>query len=190
MPDFPAGKITREELTSFEKGRTVEIGAEARARYAKAREDRASEADADAAIQDPDTDVPAKRKKFCYVGAPAIFTLESACQDLIRAFGGGDDAYGIYLVGSALERADWRDVDVRMIMTDEGFVRLFPDAQQHWEMDPRWIWMTVSISERLSRLTGLPIDFQFQSQSHANKCHEGPRQALGMIFAKADRSEP
>ena len=46
--------------------------------------------------------------KACYVGAPAIFALEQACQIIVDAFGRD---YGCYLVGSALKRADWRDVD-------------------------------------------------------------------------------
>src|SRR3546814_6981560 len=50
------------------------------------------------------------RKKFCYVGAPEIFKLELACHDLVQAF----DSYGVYLVGSALQRPDWRDVDLRL----------------------------------------------------------------------------
>lgn len=123
---------------------------------------------------------PEPRKKACYVGAPAIFALESACQDLNRAFGG----FGCYLVGSAIERADWRDVDVRFILKDEEFAALFPHAgpRGNWEHDPRWILLTVSISERLSKVTGLPIDFQFQPQTHANDCHPGQRHALGMYF--------
>src|SRR4029077_18922075 len=63
-------------------------------------------------------------KKASYIGAPACFALEQACQILRDAFG----EYGIYLVGSALERADWRDVDVRYILSDEAFAALFPDA--------------------------------------------------------------
>jgi len=122
------------------------------------------------------------REKFCYVGAPAIFALSQACQDLNRAFGG----FGCYLVGSATQRPDWRDVDVRFIMDDEAFDRLFPGVENHWEFDPRWMIMTIAISERLSKLTGLPIDFQFQRQSHANKHHTGQRQPLGMIFAKPE----
>lgn len=48
----------------------------------------------------------AKRIKSCYVGAPAIFKLEEACKVINDAFGG----HGCYLVGSSIERADWRDV--------------------------------------------------------------------------------
>jgi hypothetical protein len=115
------------------------------------------------------------RKKANYVGAPKIFALEQACRDVTEAFGG----YGCYLVGSALQTPDWRDVDVRFIMKDEEFAALFPDAGQHWEQDPRWLLMTVSISERLSKVTGLPIDFQFQPQTHSNERHKGTRHAIG-----------
>lgn len=121
-----------------------------------------------------------RRKKASYVGAPAVFALEQACRDINDAFGG----YGCYLVGSALERADWRDVDVRFIMKDEDFAVLFPNAGQCWEQDPRWLLLTVSISERLSKITGLPIDFQIQPQTHANEKHKGIRSALGLRIAK------
>lgn len=129
---------------------------------------------------------PVPRKKATYVGAPACFALEEACQVINRAF----DGFGCYLVGSALERPDWRDIDVRFIMRDEEFAALFPDAgplnEHRWEFDPRWILLTVSISERLSKQTGLPVDFQFQPQTHANERHKGPRNALGLRFAKGE----
>lgn len=116
------------------------------------------------------------RKKSNYIGAPACFALEQACQHLQKAFG----HYGIYQVGSSLEREDWRDVDLRYILPDEEFAKLFPDADQHWEQDPRWLLLTVSISAWLSKQTGLPIDFQFQPQTHANERHKGPRNAFGL----------
>lgn len=68
---------------------------------------------------------------------------------------------------------------MRFIMPDEDFAKLFPDAGQHWEHDARWLLLTVSISERLSKVTGLPIDFQFQPQTHANERHKGRRNAVG-----------
>lgn len=126
--------------------------------------------------------LPEKRKKFCYVGAPKIFALELACRHIDDAF----ESYGIYLVGSALERPDWRDVDLRMIMADEEFFKLFPDAKGNgsWEFDARWLLLTTSISEYLSKLTELPIDFQFQPATHANDQHKGSRHAVGMRLAK------
>lgn len=122
------------------------------------------------------------RKKVSYVGVPAIFNLELECKHLNAAFGG----FGCYLVGSAIERADWRDVDVVFIMEDEEFAKLFPGVASHstYEFDPRWLILTVSISERLSRITGLPIDFKFQPQTHANARHKGPRHALGLNIVK------
>jgi hypothetical protein len=117
------------------------------------------------------------------VGAPAIFLLELECKHLSDAFGG----YGCYLVGSALERPDWRDVDVRFIMADDEFKALFPDVRidaHNWEFDPRWLLLSTMISKRLSEASGLPVDFQFQPQSHANSRHKGKRHALGLQFAK------
>jgi hypothetical protein len=110
------------------------------------------------------------------IGAPAVFALEQACLQLNQAFGG----FGCYVVGSSLERPDWRDVDVRFILADDEFAALFPRAGQHWEHDPRWLLMTVAISERLSKVRGLPIDFQFQPQTHANERHKGQRSAFGL----------
>lgn len=135
------------------------------------------------------TPEPVKRKKGVYIGAPACFALEEAVRHVAEAFGAYEECFGIYLVGSALERADWRDVDLRFIMPDEKFAELFPDAGDHWEHDARWLLLTVAISERLSKLTGLPIDFQFQPQTHANKCHKGPRSAVGMRIAKRKRED-
>jgi hypothetical protein len=120
-------------------------------------------------------DKGAPRRKANYVGAPAIFALESACQQVHEAIGG----FGCYLVGSALDRPDWRDVDVRLIMKDEEFAVLFPDAGHAWEQDARWLLLTVSISERLAKLTGLPVDFQIQPMTHANERHSGRRHAIG-----------
>jgi hypothetical protein len=53
------------------------------------------------------------------------------------------------------------------------------------DLDPRWLVMTVAISDWLKKQTGLPIDFQFQPQTHANRIHRGRRNAVGMCFAPA-----
>lgn len=129
-----------------------------------------------------------KREKAVYIGAPACFALEQACQHINAAFGG----YGCYVVGSSLDRADWRDVDVRMILSDDEFNKLFPDSghDHHWESDPRWLLLTVSISAWLSKQTGLPIDFQFQPQTHANERHKGKRNPVGLRIAKSKATTP
>ena len=119
-----------------------------------------------------------EKKKAGYIGAPACFKLEIACKVINDAFGG----HGCYVVGSAIERPDWRDVDVRMILTDAGFEALFPDALLNgsWEFDARWTLMTTAISGWLKEQTGLPIDFQFQPQSWANARHNKPRHPVGL----------
>jgi len=122
----------------------------------------------------------ARPRKANFIGAPATFRLELACQHLNRAFGG----HGCYHVGSSRERKDWRDVDVRMILEDDEFERLFPDAGENsWEFDARWLILTVAISDWLSKETGLPIDFQFQKRSHANERHSKPRNPVGLNMA-------
>lgn len=127
------------------------------------------------------SDAP-KRTKHLYIGAPACFKLELACRHLARAFG-----ENCYIVGSVTERADWRDVDVVMILKDEDFQREFPDTNAQgvsWEFDPKWLVMTVALSDWLSAQTGLPVDFKFQPRTKANATHKGKRFAIGLSFEK------
>lgn len=134
-----------------------------------------------------------KPKKGIYIGAPACFKLDIACSQIMQAFGGDTNKpIGIYVVGSCMERPDWRDVDVRMIMDDESFKELFPDAliqNAAWEHDPRWRLLTVTISDWLKNQTGLPVDFQFQPMSWANSRHKKPRSAIGFTYVKRKKFE-
>jgi hypothetical protein len=127
-----------------------------------------------------------RRQKFCYVGPPAIFKLGQACWQLNHAWS-HLDGFGCYLVGSCLERPDFRDVDVRMMLRDEAFRQEFPDVQSidHavWEHDPKWLILTVAISDWLRAQTGLPVDFQFQPQTYGNKHHGNARQPIGLRYS-------
>lgn len=117
-----------------------------------------------------------------YIGAPAVFRLELACQHICDAY----DSRGCYLVGSSLERQDWRDVDVRLIMDDEDFATAFPNVEgRNWEQDSKWLLTIASVSTWLSHQTGLPIDFQIQPQTHANEIHKKRRDAIGIRIRKA-----
>jgi hypothetical protein len=69
-------------------------------------------------------------------------------------------------------------------MEDEKFAELFPDADQHWEQVSRWLLLTVAISDWLSKETDLPIDFQFQPQTHTNESFKGTRHSIGLKFAR------
>jgi len=135
------------------------------------------------------TDEP-ERKKVSYVGVPAIFKLELACKHLNAAFD-EDGGHGCYLVGSALERKDWRDVDVVFILDDEAFKREFPKAVVAggaFEFDHKWLLNSISISAWLKEQTGLPVDFKMQPRTWANEKHSTKngkrRHALGLTFVE------
>lgn len=124
-----------------------------------------------------------KNKKFCYIGAPKVFSLEMATKQINHAFGD----YGCYIVGSSLERMDWRDVDIRFIMPDEQFYELFSKVDSNslgavWEFDEKWLLLTTSISQWLKQQTGLPIDFQIQPITFANKFHNKNRIPVGIDY--------
>jgi hypothetical protein len=116
-----------------------------------------------------------------FVPAPQFFNLNQACALVNRALGD----YGCFLVGSALERRDYRDIDVRFVMEDTAYDRLFHDGRGDqgggW-LNPLWSLMCSSTSLWLSQQSGLPIDFQIQRMTQANKEHSGGRQALGIFL--------
>lgn len=68
-----------------------------------------------------------------------------------------ENVYGSYLVGSALERHDYRDIDVRTIFDDEAFEDLKA------VIDIGALNHLISIWGQ--QLTGLPIDYQIMPTS-------------------------
>lgn len=101
-----------------------------------------------------------------------MFLLDQACQPLRDAF----PSYGPYLVGTAVERSSYRDVDVRLILEDEAFDKL----AEATGMPAIW-FLGLAIGQYLASLTGLPIDFQFQRATEANAIHaEKMRNPLGV----------
>ena len=119
-----------------------------------------------------------------YIGAPHFFNLSQACRIVCDAFEFG---FGVYLVGSALNKRDYRDVDVRCIVSDADFERLFPGlgtSGAAWR-HPLWSLLCSSISLYLSRASELPVDFQIQSMTEANRDYpkrEHPRNYLGFFY--------
>lgn len=116
-----------------------------------------------------------------YVGSPALFKLNHAALIVARAFDSTP-----YLVGSALERREFRDVDVRVMLDDDEFDRLFPGASTPAHSHPLWSLLCASISDWLSAATGLPVDFQVQRRDEANAQYPGPRSALGIYPCAPD----
>ena len=116
-----------------------------------------------------------------YIGAPEAYNLNNVCTVINEAFPG----YGCFLVGSSIERRDFRDVDVRFIMDDHEFDRIFSGCTLNYSVNALWSLMCASISEWLSSRTGLKIDFQIQRQTDANEQYPNkPRQHLGMFVHK------
>lgn len=103
----------------------------------------------------------------CYLSTTELHRLDAAVASL-RGL-----SNGIYLVGSVGERPDFRDVDVRMILADDDFDRLFRHSPELWSV------FCYAVSRMLGADTGLPVDFQVQRQTEANEKHSKPRNHLG-----------
>lgn len=112
-----------------------------------------------------------------YVPAPHYYNLNQACALINKAFPNGQ----CYLVGSSLVRRDYRDVDVRLILDDDEYARRFRSPEGGWT-DAYWSLLCTSITLWLRQQTDLPIDFQIQQQTRANRDHDGKRSALGIFL--------
>lgn len=110
-----------------------------------------------------------------YVGMPQALLLDEFGHQIWAAFGDCP-----YLVGSALERKGWRDVDVRLILSDEEYERLDLGDPTHQHQNAKWVSFILAYSALGKAMTGLPIDFQIQQQSLANEKYKGLRSALGL----------
>lgn len=109
------------------------------------------------------------RGKGCYLSTLELHELDEACRPIYKAFGSHP-----YLVGSASERPDYRDVDIRLILDDDMFDDLFVGRRELRALLNRLG------STYLRARTGLPVDFQIQRQTDANAKHGGKsRNPLG-----------
>lgn len=110
---------------------------------------------------------PKKPVPHVGVGSPGILRLELFGRVVADAF----DTLP-YLVGSAATGKVWRDVDIRVILDDRIFWRLFDDQKRSpmttHSHGTRWASVCMAYSALGLAMTGLPIDFQVQSMTHAN----------------------
>lgn len=121
-------------------------------------------------------------KRTNWLPAPQAYLLNQMCVIINDAFGD----YGCYLVGSALTKREYRDVDVRFIMKDQKYDQLFgTNLPAH--MNPLWSLLCTSISLFLSTHTGLPVDFQIQQMTRANAENDGERHPLGVFVCPTSR---
>lgn len=110
-----------------------------------------------------------------YLTTADLYNLDVACGLIRRAFDGPP-----YLVGSAMEKPDHRDVDIRLILDDRAFDSLFGVDVSSWNPAQLWELLSLALGDYLRQRTGLPIDFQIQRQTEANAKHHKPRNPVGM----------
>lgn len=117
-----------------------------------------------------------KRHVLVGVGMPAAMLLDEFGSQVWSTFG-----HPPYLVGSALRGKKWRDVDVRVILDDAEYAALGLGDPDYPHQNGKWVSLCLAYSALGKSLTGLPIDFQIQQQTKANKTFDGARSALGII---------
>lgn len=93
------------------------------------------------------------------LGGPAHKSLEHALLIVRQAFD-----TETFLVGSAADSSEYRDVDVRIILDDDRFCETF-GRDIPYGVNPLWSLVTTAVSEYLGKRTGLPVDYQIQRQS-------------------------
>lgn len=112
------------------------------------------------------------------VGFPHTLLLHEFGSQVWFAF--GDLPY--HVGSSLLQKTGWRDVDVRLILSDEEYkaMGLGDPANPHY--NGKWVALCLAFSALGKQMTGLPIDFQIQQQTKANEDFKSQmRSALGMV---------
>ena len=112
---------------------------------------------------------------WCHLDAPTLTELDLASV-LVREVVGTP-----YLVGSCLTTPVYRDVDIRVILTDDRYRQLFRIDAPH--ADPLRHLIEDALTRHYVDATGLRIDFQIQQMTDANIRYPGPsgRHPLGIF---------
>jgi hypothetical protein len=87
--------------------------------------------------------------------------LDSWADRLRFLWSSPEGVVGVFLVGTALTSKDYRDVDVRIVLTDETVAHL--DRILHRPT------LGLALSHEGQRATGLPIDCQVQSLTESGQ---------------------
>jgi hypothetical protein len=95
----------------------------------------------------------AQRRRATSLSPPDRFLLDQWAEQIAVAFGHGHP----YLVGSVARAESYRDVDVRLMLPQDAFDTFTVDR-------PRLRALNVAFSTWGQKVTGLPIDFQFQNR--------------------------
>ena len=105
-----------------------------------------------------------------YISVEELWRLSNAVRPVEEALGNT-----VWIVGSVLTKENYRDVDLRVILDDDEYNRLF--MPNYKDVDGTVVGLTdqfrmliqTAISAMLRQTTNLPIDFQIQSQTEANQ---------------------
>ena len=106
---------------------------------------------------------------------PALFRLRLFGEAVHRHIG-----VRAYLVGSVLGRRDYRDIDVRIMLDDDTFQRVF-GADGLWITNGALTLANMALSALAREMTGLDIDCQIQRLSDAN-AEYGDRQRQPLML--------
>jgi hypothetical protein len=127
-----------------------------------------------------------KNKTSVGVGFPEILYLNEFGSQLWSAF---DEVP--YHVGSSLTKTKWRDVDVRVLLSDEIYSQMGFGNPNSPHSNAKWVAYCMAFSELGKRITGLPIDFQIQTITKANELYSSKnghrRSALGITLELRNR---
>lgn len=119
------------------------------------------------------------------IGMPATLKLQHFGRVVHEFFG-----HYPYQVGSSLKctlgRAKtWRDVDVRLILPDEEFDAMFGELTHPRCLNLKWNAACLAFAALGRDMTELPIDFQVDRQTEANRDYGNePRSAIGILLAE------
>lgn len=118
------------------------------------------------------------------VGMPTQLYLNDFGQLVLDAFG-----EVAYWVGSSSRGPGWRDVDIRVILNDARYAAEGYGRPEDAHSNAKWVAQCKVWSAYGKQMTGLPIDFQIQQTSHANKEYGKPEHIRCPLFVVRDRPE-
>lgn len=119
------------------------------------------------------------------VGMPQALYLDQFGAHVEAAF--EPAGFGVYHVGSSITGKKWRDVDVRLILSDDEYAQWGFGDPRYPHSSAKWVALVLAFSSLGRQMTGLPIDFQIQQQTLCNKQFPNARSALG-VHAKVRRA--
>lgn len=126
---------------------------------------------------------PVQEKTSPGIGMPASLYLHDFGQLILEAFGEIPYHVGSSMPGSG--RPSWRDVDVRLILRDERYAAEGYGDPERPHDSAKWVAMVKAFSLLGWKMTGLPIDFQIQQRTQANKEYgsDEPGHARSALFS-------